>query len=65
MKRETIDYEAGAVIFGRKFLLYGREEDYGKGADASFRGMPIAKGICISQQLEQNGLYERLRAWLH
>lgn len=48
MKKETIDYKAGVVIFDRKSLLYGKEEDYGKGADALFCGMPIAKGICIS-----------------
>ena len=65
MKRGMSDHETGAVIPDEKSLLYGGEENHGKGADAPFRGMPAATGICIYQQLEQGGLYKRLRAWLH
>jgi len=59
------DYEAGTVIFNKKSLLCGGEEDHGKGADAPFRGMPAATGIRIYQQLEQGGFYKRMCAWLH
>ena len=65
MERGTSDHEAGAVIFDKKSLLYGREENHGKRADAPFRGMPAATGIRILKQLEQGGLYKRLCAWLH
>ena len=65
MKRGISDYETGAVILDEKSLLYGREKNYGKGADATFRGMPSAEGICNYQQLEQGRLYKRLCTWLH
>ena len=36
------DYETGGIDHEEKSLLHVREEDHGKGADASFRGMPAA-----------------------
>lgn len=53
MKRGISDYETGAVILDEKSLLYGREKNYGKGADAPFRGLSAAEGIRIHQFVEQ------------
>ena len=34
-------------------MLYGGEEDYSKGADAPFRWVPTAEGVCIYQFVGQ------------
>lgn len=65
MERGMSNHEAGAVISYQESLLYSREEDYGKGADAPFRGMPMTTGVRIFKQLEQAGFCKRLCAWLH
>lgn len=64
-RRGMSEDEIGGKHFDKESLLYGREKDYGKGADAPFRGMPAATGIRIYQQLEQGGFFKRLCTWLH
>lgn len=51
--RRMSDYETGGIDLNEKPLLYGGEENHGQGADAPFRGLPAAEGVCVYQQLEQ------------
>ncbi len=64
-KRGMSEHEAGTEHFNKKSLLYGREEDYGEGTDAPFRGLPTAEGIRIHQQLEQPVTWQFLRSWVY
>ena len=47
--RGTNKHETGRKHPDKEPLLHGGAEDYGQGADAPFRGLPAAKGICIYQ----------------
>ena len=46
-------------------LLYDREEDYGKRADAAFGGVSPAEGVSLFKFMEQGRLYEGMCAWVH
>ena len=52
------DYETGGIDYEEESMLYGREEDYSKRADAPFRGLPAAGGIRIHQFMEQPGTWQ-------
>ena len=63
--RGTSNHETGRKYSDKESLLYGREKDHGQGADAPFRRLSAAEGICVHQFLEQCKLHGRLRPRLY
>ncbi len=63
--RGTSNYETGGEHFDKESLLCDREEDYGERADAPFRGLPAAEGICVYQFVEQPIAWHLLRPRIH
>lgn len=61
MVRDASDRE----FSGEESLLYGREKDCGKRADASFGWLSPAEGVRLFKFVEQGGFYGGMCAWVH